>query len=245
MNENQYTPCLAKINDDWQSRWTAIRSVVSAWYKIELNPVNISHEPGNIPAENCPPSIMQWILFREEIHAKGQLSIIRDDFVAERICDPQAISLQVVSEGNVCWAVLDEHLHLEDPPVACLTGDCHGDYDHDVLFTNRWEYGWQSNETVSEFALDQVVHKLRGERGGCNIEVLETSTEIIDAMTEYSQQSTWFGDTCIFESQDMIATVRGRSLNLEIRGDFEFSDLPACVTRNINHGGAFHGILVP
>lgn len=246
MNKSQYSPCLAKIDTDWQSRWTAIQSIVSAWYGIELNPVNISHQPGNIPTEICPPSVRQWISFREEIDAKGQPSIIRDDFIVERISDPAAISLQVISEGNVCWAVLEEYLHLEDPPVVCLTGDCHGDHDDNMLFSDRWEYdGWQSNETVSEFALEQVVHMLRGERGGCNVEVLQTASEIIDVMTEYFERSTWFGHTCIFESQDLFATVRDRNLNLEIRGDFEFSDLPAWITENMDHGGAFHGILVP
>ncbi len=196
-------------------------------------------------AKDYSASIQQWILFREQIQSKSEIRVIRDDFVFENINSPASTSLQVINEGNVCWAVLNDQLKSDDPPVVCLTGDCWGDDEEDALFADRWEFGWESNETVSEFALAQIVHMLRGERGGCNVEVQESAEELVEAMEHYFQRSTWFGKTCIFESPDLFATVRRRRLNLEIRGNLELSDLPDCILRNINHGGAFHGILVP
>jgi hypothetical protein len=242
---NLYSPCLNKIEDNWQSRWSALRSITSAWYATEMDLVDASKKPNGYPqVDSYPASVRQWILFREEVQSKIEQSV-RDDFVVKNVYDSTSLSLQVISEGNVCWAVLGKHLELEDPPVVCLTGDCHGDYEDGTAFANRWKFGWESNETVTEFALDQIVHMLRGERGGCNVEVQETSVELIEAMEDYFQQSTWFGHTCIFESPDLFATVRDRRLNVEVRGDLALSDLPDCIVRNINHGGAFHGILVP
>ena len=246
MKKHHYTPCLGRIDSTYESRWSAIRAVTGAWYDIELDALGPRHESlTTLEMDRYSPSMQQWILFNEEIRNKTDLRVIRDDFIVEKINDPDSTSLQVISEGNVCWAVLNSHIHLDDPPVTRLTGDCHGDYDEDLHFANRWTLEWECNDTVTDFALDQIVFKLRGERGGCSVEVQETSSELLDAMTNYFQRSTWFGETCIFESPDVFATVRGRQLNLEIRGNLELSDLPGCITGNLNHGGAFHGVLIP
>lgn len=244
--QHQYEPCLNEIANSWQSRWSALRSITAAWYQIEMEETDLSPLPSCYSqAKDYSASIQQWILFREQVQSKSEIRVIRDDFVFENINTPASISLQVISEGNVCWAVLNDQLKMDDPPVVCLTGDCYGDYEEDVLFADCWELGWESHETVSEFALEQIAHKLRGERGGCSVEVKESAGVLFEAMEHYFQRSTWFGNTCIFESPDLFATVRGRQLSLEVRGDLELSDLPQCVLKNINHGGAFHGILVP
>ena len=241
-----YEPCLNRIDDDWESRWNAILAIVNAWYGCELDLLQASSSvAGDSVARTYPHSVRQWIKFCNEVRDKVSASVLRETFVVENINSPPALSLQELSEGNVCWAVLNEHLKLDDPPVCRLTGDCHGDYDENLAFADRWEYEWQSDESVSEFAFSQVEFMLRGESGGCSVEVHEDSEKFIEEMKEFFQRATWFAGTCVFESPDIFATVRNRRLNIEVRGRIGLSELPDCVVRNINHGGAFRGILIP
>ena len=189
--------------------------------------------------------MLQWIEFKQELIRLDLNYITRECLDVAKVNSPPSISLQEISEGNCCWVVLESNLAIPDPPVHVLSGACHGDFDPSISFADRWELSYVTAATLSEFALSQVFHMLRGDAGGCSVRIQEDLEQFKEEMRQGFERTSSFGRSLIFESTNMIAKLKADYLLFEARGSIEKSDLPPCVARNLNHGGGFHGCLVP
>jgi hypothetical protein len=189
--------------------------------------------------------MLQWIEFKQELIRLNLNYITRECLDVAKVNSPPSISLQEISEGNCCWVVLDSNLAIPDPPVHVLSGACYGDFDPSIAFADRWELSHENAATLSEFALSQVFHMLRGDAGGCGVWIEEDLENFKQEMKQEFDRTSVFGQSLIFESADMIATLKASRLLFEAKGAIGKSDLPSCVARNLDHGGSFHGCLVP
>ncbi len=110
------------IPPDWKGRWRLIREFTERWHGIAMN--DIGGRRDEIQAEErrlghkLPPSLREYIAYAHDVAPPGHLGVIHRDLYTMRPIDGQpALSIMMICEGNVQWAIRNNDLRRRDPPV--------------------------------------------------------------------------------------------------------------------------------
>ena len=160
--QKNYEPCFTDVPDDWHGRWTLLREFIRRWYGI---PVGNVGEPSALVAEeeaklgqSLPPSFREWISLCEQLLARDAFDILRDCYEVVRLKDHAAISLLIQGEADVYWAVKEENLNLDDPPVDWYPIDYEAEGDPFI-------HAGELAPHITSFVLGQLAYYLQGNGG--------------------------------------------------------------------------------
>ena len=246
---SDYQPCFSGSLETYLERWQAIRTFVTRWHGIPLSPAGASSavaEGSNAQfGLRLPPSFHEYVAFADELSALPRklgpydstaFSILRDNYRIERLEDHQATSLMLQGEGDFYWAVRDEYLTEDDPPVDGyhLTDDA-GTFEYFGAFG-----------PITTFILDHMTGiYLRGRGGSFNVDIDPTDA-ILKEMRASFQVYAEFGPLRIFEMEKIIAHVRPNPygdptdpfvLTVEVWRPIPRERIPACVLALVGGGG--------
>jgi hypothetical protein len=243
-----YHPCFASVPDSWQGRWAAVREFTRRWYDLTIRPVGthsalIDAEESKL-GRQLPPSFREWVTFAGDLMAytacaieKGEpvapeaLYPLRDVYEVIRLERQGAVSLMLQYEGDVYWAVKEEDLGGDDPPVHSyeVSGDEH-----------NWEqkdFAYQKLEapTIPGFVLGHMVWFLRHKAGGFCVP-LKPSPEFLSEMRRAFPVATVFGHLQIFEAENLFVAItppdsafETHLMHVNVWRRIPRAQIPACV----------------
>lgn len=141
------------IPPDWKGRWRLTREFTERWHGLAMGDVGGRQEV--VRAEESrlglqfPPSVREYVAYAHDVFPEGGARCVhRDPYMMRPIPDQPALSLMMISEGNVQWAVHYDELDRDDPPIhTYIWAD--GDETRYVPYPE----GDQYPQTVSEFIL--------------------------------------------------------------------------------------------
>lgn len=134
--ENYY-PVFNDASLNLSERWLAIRKFIENWHEITIPQVDSKKEIENIESElgiSLPVSFKEYIKLSEQLlitsidyrngyKSSGYNHVFRDNFKVVRLEQHNAISLMLQAEGDLYWAVKEEDLKYDDPPVQMYIMD--------------------------------------------------------------------------------------------------------------------------
>jgi uncharacterized protein (TIGR02996 family) len=170
------------IPPDWKGRWRLIREFTERWHGIPMGDVGGRRD--EVAAERrrldrrLPPSLREYIAYAHDVAPPGRFGIIhRDAYTMQPMDEHQTLSVMVIAEGGVQWAIRDDDLRRPDPPVYTYYSDP-GDETHYVPA----EEGDPRADHLSDFVLG-FVEAYKPEAGAFRTRVREARelSERLDA----------------------------------------------------------------
>ena len=225
---HHYQPCFSSVPSSATQRWTLLRTFVQRWYDLEMpldrDLESAAHETQAELGLPLSDSIREWIAFAKDLKALGRFEyVLRDCFEVARFKRLGCTTLLLQGEGDVYWAVRDEHADQDDPPVDCL---------HRDLETGRWTIGWRDTDSLTSFVLWHMAAFL----GPGFTRVRDITDEVIAVLTDAFPVSSEYNGILILEDTDLIGFVRSRTegeptLTIARQPSLPESALPECVRR--------------
>lgn len=109
------------IPRDWRGRWRLIREFAERWHGLPMGDVGGRREEVRAEEERLgrrlPPSVREYIAYAHDVFSKGSRIVHRDVYTMEPMEEHAALSVMVIAEGNVQWAIRNTDLRRRDPPV--------------------------------------------------------------------------------------------------------------------------------
>ena len=241
-----YEPVFLSIPDDLNTRWKLLREFIRSWHNIDLhfdgdNSEVVEEEEKKL-GFMLPSSFREWISLASELIEKVRFNIFRDSYKVTSLDTLSATTLLLQSEGNYYWAVKNENLALEDPPVDGYWLDYRMNPERFIWFAKDAEH-------ITSFAMEHLAYFLRGTGGGCSVKVT-LDDEFLNEMKHSFDTYSRFDHLSIFEKPNIIAIIApnifegGHSLIVEIWKSVAKSEIPECIYERIKGGGSFHGMLL-
>jgi len=242
-----YEPVFLSNSDDLNTRWKLLREFIQRWHNIDLPVVGYNSEIVEEEEKRLgiilPSSFREWISLASELIEKERFDIFRDSYNVTSLKTLSATSLLLQKEGDYYWAVKNENLALEDPPVDGYWLDYRMNPKGFVWFTRNAEH-------ITSFVFEHLAYFLRGKGGGCSVKVT-VDDDFLNEMKQSFDTYFLFDHLSIFEKPNMIAIIaprtfdEGQSLIVEIWKRIARSEIPRCVNERIKGEGSFHGMLLP
>ena len=207
-----YYPCFDRAANSWNERWQVLREFIHRWHQIELKLVGarsalVEQEEAKLNLQ-LPSSLREWIGFSEELLKQNKFSkILRDNYEVVRLKEHRAISLMLQAEGDYYWAVSEDNLSLEDPPVDGYLLD----YD-----TEKFGFFMRESDRLTSFVLEHMSDFLRVTGGTFVVDLdLESRDRLLDEMqASFTVYARW-DSLNIFESENILAIVFPNKLEPE------------------------------
>ena len=227
--DTDYQLCFSEASDSWSERWAALREFTRRWCQADVpDSFAAGGVAGRVEQEaaklgvQLPPSLKEWMRFSEAFIAGEKRDvfedILRDYYVVEWLVDHRAVSLMIQVEGDYYWAVREDNLHLDDPPV-----DGYGlDYECVECVDEHFLHEGRVAEHITTFVLGHMLPHLlaRGGRFGFTIDVDEVDKTLGELRAAFDVYTRW-GDLHIFEKENVLAVAspdepRSENLGLEV-----------------------------
>ena len=202
-----YEPVFAQPPQSWREWWSAVRKFAAGWYDVAAGEVS-GYDPEVASLErpagvSLPPSIHEWAAFAADLRHAGVFGrAMRDDFTLGWDEDCEALTLLTLGEGDVCWAVHEQYLGREDPPVDLWRPARMG--------VRRWEWWREWTPTTSQFALQHLIAYLHPAAGGFHTDV-PPSHELDGRLRNAGRTSVDLGGQVLIEDDDLVI-LAGKSL---------------------------------
>jgi len=242
-----YEPVFISIPDDWEPRWKLLREFIRRWHAIDLRGVGVHSEAVDEAEKRLgvvlPPSFREWNSLASELIEKGRFDIFRDAYKVTNLDTLSATTLLLQTEGDYYWAVKNENLALEDPPVDGYWLDYR-------LNPERFDWFARDAEHITSFVMEHLGYYLQGNGGGCSVNVT-VDDDFLNEMKQAFDTHSTFDHLSIFEKPNMIAIIApnsfngGYSLIVEIWKTIAKNEIPECIDARLQNGGSFRGMLSP
>ena len=255
-----YSPIFTSTPQNTIECWKLIRNFIESWYEIDIPQIDYSEEIKYIESElhiMLPVSFKEYIKLSKQLmstditHPNGYKSnnyshIFRDIYKVERLDEHKAYSLMLQAEGDLYWAVKDEDMNFEDPPVHMYIMD----YNSNI---EKFNYYKQYSNNLSSFVfmhLSNFIYKTN--TGGFGTTISKSDT-IIQTISNYFDNSTEFGEIKIYEKENLIALlypdIYGDEedeyhFSLEMWKGLNVDSIPNQILELTKHGGNFHGVFI-
>lgn len=242
-----YEPVFFSVPDDWHTRWKLLREFIRRWHNVKLQ--DVGYKSDLVQKEEkklgvvLPPSFREWISLASELLEEGRFNIFRDSYEVANLTDLSAISLLLQSEGDYYWAVKNQNLAFEDPPVEGYWLDYR-------LTPERFVWFIRDAEHITSFVFGHLAYFLHGEGGGCSVEIT-IDDDFLYQMKHSFDTFSMFDHLSIFEKPNIIAIIipdpsdKRHNLLVEIWKTISRKEIPECINDRIRGGGGFHGMLMP
>jgi uncharacterized protein (TIGR02996 family) len=118
-----YEPVFGEVPDGWRERWRLLREFTERWHGIPMpdvggHPREVRKVEKELKRE-LPPAMREWVAYIHDLMDQGRYEeVFRDCYRVEDLQDLSAVSLMILGEGDVYWAVKKEDLGAPDPPVG-------------------------------------------------------------------------------------------------------------------------------
>jgi uncharacterized protein (TIGR02996 family) len=117
-----YEPVFHTVPSGWKERWRLIRAFIERWHKVPLGDVGGQTSRIEITVQTLgyelPPSVREWIaLLWDLVDGGGYDQVFRDCLSSEEVPEQDAFSLMIQGEADYHWAVRQQQLSSDDPPV--------------------------------------------------------------------------------------------------------------------------------
>jgi hypothetical protein len=202
--EGDYNPCFEKVPEDWEGRWRLLRTFVAGWHGI---PLGTMRRPGSRVTEEetklgrtLPPSFREWISFSDELLDGHWDRVWRDCYEVRRLEGHPAVSLMIQGEADTYWAVREDLLSEDDPPVDSYS------LDYDAPKENSFAHKGQYSPRITSFVLKHLSYTLRGRGGRCFTEV-EPTAQFRSQMRQSFAVSSRLDDIHVFENRNLVAVM--------------------------------------
>lgn len=200
----KYKLCFSTTPKSWYEKWESLRSFTRQWHNLDLAPVGRESElvkrEESILKMQLPSSFQEWIRFSEELRQQNKFhDVLRDEYIIERLKEHKAISLMIQYEGDHFWAVREENLSQDDPPVDGYTLD----YDSSE---EKFDYVRQEAEHITSFVLYHMVFFIYG-AGGNFVVNLDSVDDLLGEMQKTFEVQAKWGRLNIFENENIFALV--------------------------------------
>lgn len=202
-----YKPVFARPPESWRDWWSAVRQFAAGWYGIAAGEVS-GYDPEVASLErqagmSLSPSIHEWAAFAADLQHAGVFGqAIRDDFTLGWDTDIEAVTLLTLGEGDACWAIHQQDLGREDPPVDLWRPARMG--------LRRWDWWRGHTPTTSQFALQHLIAYLRPAGGGLYTNV-PPSPELADRLRSIGRTSIDLSGQVLIEDDDLVV-LAGKSV---------------------------------
>jgi uncharacterized protein (TIGR02996 family) len=219
------------IPDGWRERWRLIREFHERWRDIPLGDVG-KHRDEIQALEQflggaIPPSVREWIAFHQDLEQYSP-SMLRDRFIIEPVPGCEALSLLLQAEGDYYWAVREDDLDLDDPPV-------HGYWEGPVGFHHHERRA----ASVTDWVLGRVIWCARG-HSGFSVEFPD-GARLLRQLTEVFPPPVAFERALLFELPNLRVQLMGEHFSAEMRCPMQREQVPAFFWEYTRNGGG-HGI---
>lgn len=242
-----FEPVFVRQPESWREWWQGVRDFATAWYGVELGPVRAwaadLDDIGRRAGVTLPPGIHEWACFATDLERAGLFTLTMRDRQSIRWVERlRVLNLLTLAEGDVAWAVAEQHLNVEDPPV-------------DVWLLNApesdsWTFWRRHTDSTSLFALEQLLGYLHGAGGGFSTDV-DPSTALLDELSKLGRSRIQIGAAVLIEGDDLVIRVGPSPWSANPETDYTVQvELGASRINNIpevliqlasSGGGSFHG----
>jgi uncharacterized protein (TIGR02996 family) len=110
------------VPEDWKGRWRLIREYTERWHGIPMGDVGGRQaevrEAEQRLGRALPPSLREYVAYAHDVAPPGQFGVVhRDYYTMEPLAGQPALSVMALAEGDLSWAIHNDDLGLDDPPV--------------------------------------------------------------------------------------------------------------------------------
>ena len=113
------------VPDDWRGRWRLIREFTERWHGIPMP--DIGGRADEVRAEEqqlgqiLSPSVREWVAYALDVRGSPYGVPMRDGYDGLRSRpDTNTLQLLMQAEGDLIWAIPDDEVTADDPPVVLL-----------------------------------------------------------------------------------------------------------------------------
>jgi uncharacterized protein (TIGR02996 family) len=115
-----HEPVVRDIPSGWRERWRLLREFTERWYGLPMADVGGgSGEIGKTEAAlglRLPPAMREWIAYCFDL-GDYFVDVLRDCYDVIALKDLSSVSLMISGEEDSYWAVKNDDLATDDPPV--------------------------------------------------------------------------------------------------------------------------------
>lgn len=225
-----FQPIFVRHPESWREWWQAVRDFAGGWYGVDLGAVRAwsAHveDIGRSAGVTLPPGIHEWACFASDLEQAGLLGpAMRDRLTLGWVEQLRVITLLTLVEGDVAFAVGEQHLSLDDPPV-------------DVWMVNGREWNdwtlWRRHtDSTSLFALEHLLGYLHAPGGGFLTDV-EPATELLDRLATLGRSRIKIGPAVLIEGEDLVIRIGPSPWSADPENDYTLQvELGASRVNNI------------
>jgi uncharacterized protein (TIGR02996 family) len=235
------------VPGNWKEWWRLIRVFTERWHGFQSLPdvggrLAEIREVETRLGRPLPPSLREWVAFAHDVRPPDYFCVLRDVYQMTELEGHNAISLLMLCEGNVQWAIRHSDLDEVDPPVYSFIWDYSGPDPENTYVPQSAD---PESETLTSFVLKYSLGYVHSKGGGFG-------TDAKDAILLIQQLRQTFpvhfvhNDFEIFEKENINVRINhwpGREyLNVELFKPMPRESIPEFLWDQTHHGGAFHGM---
>ena len=236
--------CFQDISSKPTSHWSSIRKFISVWHDVKFQH-STRYQSELMKAEELicgpiPTSLQEWIRLCCDLIDQNKEGCFRDYFVIERVPGHDAIGFLLQCEGDVYWAVQQEDMKLDNPPITTYLLD----YDADHEKFDRFD---QNTSCFTEFVLKHLSYFVYPKGGSFHVQV-NNGEAIKEQFKQYFNVSVTVGHLHIYESDDKVFFLfpddfdeRELRLHGNLKREEGGIDLPEFIIGLTRDGGSFTG----
>ena len=242
-----FQPVFEHHPESWREWWQAVRDFAAGWYGVDLGGVRAwsadVEAVGRSAGVSLPPGIHEWACFASDLEHAGRFGpAMRDRLSLGWVEQLRVFTLLTLGEGDVVWAVAEQDLGLDDPPVdAWMVSDRDSD---------KWTLWRRHTNSTSLFALEHLLSYLHAPGGGFSKDI-ERSTTLLDQLATLGRSRIQIGAAVLIEGEDLVIRVGPSPWSADPESDYtlqvelgtsRIGRIPEdLISLASSGGGMFHG----
>ena len=200
----RYEPVFTETPDDPHARWRLVREFIERWHGIRLLDANEERakatELESQLGFTLPASIRQWIALADDL-GEDFTKVFRDRLKIQPLRGCNAVSILMLSEGDVCWAIRYDQLKRPDPIVETYYQDAGAGLP-------RFVASKQIHGSITAFALAHASNFL-----GQSVSCLLDKDQLAELAEQHGIRKSQVENLSIYECDHAIVFSNGTDTN--------------------------------
>jgi uncharacterized protein (TIGR02996 family) len=244
-------PTFAHHPTNWMEWWRLIRVFTERWHNFPSLPDVGGRQAEILEVETrlgkkLPPSVREWVAFAHDVRSQDYFCVLRDVYQMRELEGHHAISLLLLCEGDVQWAVRNSDLDKQDPPIYTYGWD-HNASDPETTCVPKSPD--PESPSLTSFVLDYSLGYVHSNGGGFGTDLIGNDSKPFTQKLQKDFPVHFVHNTFeIFEKDNILVWLYhwpGREyLRVELFKPMPRDSIPEFLWAQTNHGGMFHGLFV-